>query len=163
MNQKKSFPNLTRNLPDAHLAEIGRVVVEWSFLEGIVDLAIAALLNLSPNKGLLITQNIRGFRSRLDILKSLVSESLREGETVDEVKRVIKLVEKAYAERNKIAHALWWGLDAPNYPALMFRKAGTPFDEMHPPQIRQIADDVRQASEKLSNFLAGKSFSWPPT
>jgi hypothetical protein len=73
----------------------------------------------------------------------------------------MKLVEKAYLDRNKIAHALWWGLDAPNSPALMFRKPGTPFDAMHPPDIKQIADEIRRASQELTEFLAGSPFSWP--
>lgn len=161
MSDDITKPNLTRDLPSDHLTEIGRVVVEWAFLEEVVNLGIAGILNRPIEQARLITTPIRNFRQRLTILKEFSKLTIKDDADQENLKRAFKAVETAYGERNKVAHGVWWGLDGPNYPSIRYTKPSAPFEELHTKDIRAIADSIRAASDDLTEFLSGQAPPWP--
>ena len=66
MSDDISKPKLTRDLPDDYLTENGRVAVEWTVLEEVVNLGIAGVLNRPIKQVQLITTPIRNFRQRFN-------------------------------------------------------------------------------------------------
>ena len=161
MSDKLSRPKLTRDLPVDHLTEIGRVVVEWAFLEEVVNLGIAGLLNRPIEQAQLITTPIRNFRQRLAILKEFSKLTAKDDADREHLKRAVSAVERAYNERNKVAHGVWWGLEGSNHPSLRYTKPSAPFEELHTRDIRAIADNIRAASDDLAEFLTGEAPPWP--
>lgn len=162
MSDPTNLPTLTRDVPDAVLTEIGRAVVEWSFLEEIVNLGIAGMLKMDPKFSRRITGPIRNFRQRQQILRNLCEVSLKDKKDRERFKETFKAIDDAYTERNQLAHAVWWGLEDANGPVLQFVKPGTPFQDKHPHQIHHAALKIRSAADALTDFLVGPGkFSWP--
>jgi hypothetical protein len=163
LEKDKRTYKLTREIPDTHLAEIGRVVVEWSFLEEVVNLGIAGLLSLPIAKARLITGPIRGFRQRLQILRSLAELTLEDKDDRAAFKDVFKAVEDAYAESNRMAHAVWWGLEDDDARALQFVTTDKPLNDLGEHHIHLAAIKVRSATDALTRFLTGpeNSYRWP--
>lgn len=155
---------LTRDIPDRYLTEIGRAVVEWSFLEDIVNLGISGLLKLSPAMGRKITLPIRNFRQRLQILKSLTEATAKGDADKEAFKLTFKVIEDAYKERNHLAHAVWWAADEIDNRIIQIVKPGDPITDHSVESIRQASIKIRAASDALTNFLAGpEGFEWPKT
>ncbi len=99
-----ALPNF--NLPKDAFAAIGEVMVLWSWMQGMMDVAIYSMLQTKPSKGAWITAPLR-YNARMDILKSIGFNYFSDNpDAHDEFKKHIKEIGACYTERNRIDHAL---------------------------------------------------------
>lgn len=96
-------------IQDNHLRAIGAVVVNWSAVEMVLELAILGLYQISPDRGLVLTANL-SFQNKLTMLRILATEGAIEDQVeADNLLTILKRIEAASIERNKIVHGLWGG------------------------------------------------------
>lgn len=109
LNHASAFADLT----EAQYAAIGRVMVESSNLEHLVERLLIRLARTPDFLGLTLTNPIGSVR-RLDALKTLVDVHRRryschfvESEVLDELQDAARNVDKFRIDRNKFAHYCW--------------------------------------------------------
>jgi hypothetical protein len=92
---------------DNHLRAIGAVVVNWSAIEMVMELTILGLYEISPDRGLVITSNL-SFQNKMTILRILAERGavVDTGEA-DKLTDILKRIDAAHIQRNRIAHSLW--------------------------------------------------------
>jgi hypothetical protein len=148
----KTGPELP--VTDDHYKAIGKVAVEWSWLEASVEVAIWRLLGVEADEGRAITTHIAP-RIRLDMLLSLVS--LRTvAPTHKALGMLLEEIRKAGGERNDIVHGFWSGVhfDGPE-PIAELPKASARgivrFDvrRMTAAQIEAVADHIFRLNNQL--------------
>jgi hypothetical protein len=92
---------------DDHLRAIGAVMVNWSALEMVMETLILGLYEIKPDRGLVLTANL-SFQNKLTILRILATKgAIKEAGEMDQAVALLKKIEDAHIERNKIAHGLW--------------------------------------------------------
>ena len=148
----KTGPELP--VTDDHYKAIGKVAVEWSWLESTVEVAIWRLLGVEADEGRAITTHVAP-RIRLDMLLSLVSirtispSHKALGSLLDEIREV-------GGKRNDIVHGFWSGVhfDRPE-PAAEVSKVSArgvvKFDvrEMTATKIEAVADRIFRLNREL--------------
>src|SRR5205823_13129487 len=94
-------------MSDNHLRAIGAIVVNWSGLEMLMELAILGFYDITLDRGLVLTSNI-GFQSRLTLLRILATKGgIKDPTEAQACKQILNRLEAAYARRNAAAHGLW--------------------------------------------------------
>lgn len=109
LNHTGAFADLT----EVQYAAIGRVMVESSNLEHLVERLLIRLVRSPDFLGLTLTNPIGSVR-RLDALKTLIDVHRRryrchfvESTVLDELQNAAKDVDKFRIDRNKFAHYCW--------------------------------------------------------
>jgi hypothetical protein len=93
---------------DAHYTAIGKVAVEWSWLEAAIEVSIWRLLETSGQAGPAVTTHIAP-RVRLDIITALVS--LRTNKVQQEAfVSLVNQIKEAGLRRNSVIHGFWLGV-----------------------------------------------------
>ncbi len=99
------------DIPDEYLAEIGRVIVRWNKLEGLIELSLIELLGKDMTEGRsLVLFTHMAFPQKMDVLSALVNECLFNPaySWLKEYKPTVEpLLRDAAKRRNEIAHAKW--------------------------------------------------------
>jgi len=174
--EKPEITGPSRNLNTAHFAEIGRVVVYWSHLETLIEVAIWSMLGISTGQGAALTTPLR-YRQRMEVLRSLARQFFEDDSLLTKFKDTLNEIDNAYAERNKIDHAIWWSwgdIGPKDAPALRVRLTAkalpTPLvDQLTEKEIRQISADIERLMFALNDFLeahtlppfSSRERSWP--
>jgi hypothetical protein len=92
---------------DYHLRAIGAVVVNWQAIEMVMELTILGLYEISSDRGLVITSNL-SFQNKLTILQILALRgAVTDKGEANNLTEILKRIEVANKERNKIVHGLW--------------------------------------------------------
>jgi hypothetical protein len=92
---------------DHHLRAIGAVVVNWQAIEMVMELTILGLYEISPDRGLVITSNL-SFQNKLTILQILALRgAVTDKDEANNLTDILKRIEAASRERNRIVHGLW--------------------------------------------------------
>ena len=155
------------NLPTQTFAAIGRVMVLWSHMQAMMDVAIYSMLGTKPSKGAWITAPLR-YNARMDILKSVGWNFFRDDEKLRKAfQGHLTEINNCYADRNKIDHALWWHFGTDTMPSIRVRvtaKAISPPDvqTMTAKEIRAIATRIHDEMHALNDFLEAHTPP-PPT
>lgn len=139
------------------LEAIGKVMVEWAYIEHMMEIAIWKLSNLNERKGMCFTAKINNL-TKFNILRSLGCELF--GENSAEHKELLKISQDfkdASELRNGIAHAKWQKSET-NGEALQIRiKVGKKLDHdspsVSPESLRQIAVNFEEIGHDLMYFL----------
>jgi len=105
-----SFPGKSPSIvSDHHLRAIGAVIVNWSMLEIIMETAILGLYEITPDRGLVITNNL-GFQSKLTILRILaLNGAIKDKDQARKWTALLQRIELTAPKRNHIAHGIWGG------------------------------------------------------
>ena len=94
-------------ISDDHLRAIGAVVVNWSVMEMTLETVILGLYEVSPDRGLVLTNNI-SFQSKLTILRILAEHGgVKDEAEAANLKSLLKRIEDVGNSRNTIVHSLW--------------------------------------------------------
>jgi len=100
-------------LTDAQFSALGRVLVESSNIDHLIERIIARLLRAPDHPTLVITSQL-GYYQRLKALKILIDTHRRRYQsklinetTLDKLSDLIKQVDQFRIDRNRCAHYLW--------------------------------------------------------
>jgi hypothetical protein len=103
---------------DYHLRAIGAVVVNWQAIEMVMELTILGLYEISPDRGLVISSNL-SFQNKLTILQILALRgAVTDKGEANNLTDILKRVEAASRERNRIVHGLWGPSDVQGIASL---------------------------------------------
>lgn len=150
MNEQKLEPTL----PQSVLAAVGRVVVNFNYLEQWVSFYIAFLLGGTGNDSQQlgrIMANALSFRNLLDVLGSLYRFRTNGGEEFEDLLRRLGSAEE---ERNRVVHSIW---GAGVEPGTVLRVKGAKkrhgrklnITEMTIAEVAKIADDIAELSSNV--------------
>ena len=138
-----------------HLRSIGLVTVQWSYLEAVIEFGLWGLLSLTQFKGRNVTTHI-GHITRIEILMNLIGEEPG-AEAREELAALVKQIEVARIDRNKIAHAVYIDGGEPKYAHAMRHTARsglkTKVDFLTTEQIDAIANNILKVRVELQEFL----------
>jgi hypothetical protein len=98
----------TVTIPDDYLIAIGKVCVQWSTLEGIMEMMIAKLSGFEnyDNRSKIMISHM-AWPMRVDILSALAAELLEKYPRLRDYPKVLELLKKAQQGRNRIVHGMW--------------------------------------------------------
>jgi hypothetical protein len=145
-------------ITDDHKKELGRLCINFQYLEVNICLLTWSLIGANQTVGQIITTNM-SFSRICDILVGL--SKYRFGEDASTTTTIVKLVKQAShieQERNKFIHSYWITDDSSGsvgrFKFSLNRNKG--FDESHPDvdvqQLREIADEAVQLSKKFTDL-----------
>jgi hypothetical protein len=105
----------TVTIPDDYLIAIGKVCVQWSTLEGIMEMMIAKLAGFQnyDNRSKIMISHM-AWPMRVDILSALAVELLEKYPRLKDYPKVLELLKKAQQGRNRIVHGMWGSDEAGN-------------------------------------------------
>jgi hypothetical protein len=144
---KKDDFRWSSRLPDLHrdqLAEIGRFVVCWSFLDEHVSVALASLLRLNTNQQLAVTLPIRDLSTRLAIMLGLVQQTDR-NVAERELRPIVDEIMRLYEVRNALTNRPWWSSSKNEFYSFNLSPDKLPF---HPEERWQLRD-LQRASKSI--------------
>lgn len=149
---------LDRELPKDTFAAIGEVIVHWSHLETLIDVAIYSMMGLKPSKGAWITTGLR-FNGKMGTLQSIAINFFKgKKDTLDLFNKQVGEIQHCYGERNRIDHAIWWHLGPDAFPSLRVRVTAQNIsppevNQMGPKEIRRIGERISKAMHSFNDFL----------
>ena len=157
------------NLPEEYLTSIGRAIVCFNILEGLltddINYMIAMLVVRDPpvvnlRIGRILTANA-SFSRKIDLLAALYRELSGTEEEPAELNTLLKRAAQAEEKRNKVVHSFWAGSTRPGtISRLKFtvkRKRGlvTEFEQMTPQEVDDIADFIDEVAFEAAQFSSG--------
>ena len=153
----------------AHLEAIGRITVEWSYLESVVEAGIWGFTTLDRSFGRIMTADLF-IRPRLIVLTNLGHRRLGAGGR-RRLDNIIKAIRDLQSQRNDIIHGNWSLSGRPDQVIRMrYRKKSKgpegkklgyvdrEITEMSPEDLRSIADEISKISKRLRKFLQTVGF-----
>ena len=141
---------------DNHFQVIGMILVLWSYIEMAMECAICRLYDINMDRGLVLTSNI-GFQSRVSLLRILAKRgAIEDAEAAKECLSLLSRIEKGYADRNAVAHALWSGTDDPAVAQRMaIRAKGSRLRCIQEPvHLSELADTLARLDTIRREFAA---------
>ena len=148
----------SRHLPKDVLAAIGDVIVHWSHLETLMDVAIYSMLSVRPGKGAWVTAALR-LNARLDVLRSVGGNFFKDKpDLLKAFNTHVTEISNCYIDRNSIDHAIWWHFGPDETPSVRVRvtaKAIAPPDvkPMTAGDILKIRDRIDKEFVEFDKFL----------
>ncbi len=156
----------TPELSDEQLRAIGRISVKFSFLEFLVKICIMHLLGTDNDRATVVTAQmpfrqlvdtfVRPYRRRFPMQEKELSPAQRA--TLVTFKEMVKRIDKAGEDRNRIVH-FWWEPEGFTGKAFGqgWSKRGRAwfqptFVKMTSAELDGIADRIGAVSEKVRGF-----------
>lgn len=150
---------LTKDL----FADIGRVAVEWAYLENQIDLWISDFLGNPDNCEIESVLNIP-FKKRMRLWRDLLEQEQMNPEATALLLTVIDKASNLRDRRDLVIHGRW-GLNPLSDNAdgvVMWRFTDTWNVEIHPikrDQLKKLAERIRALTEELVEF--GQKHGYP--
>jgi hypothetical protein len=116
------MPEVKIDLTKEHYAGIGRVAVEWSEFEFLVDISTLMLAKIKMKAGFCLTAQIAGAARKLDAYIALAQVLGAEKKTVKALNAFAKDTIGLTEQRNRIIHDTWSALGGPHRFELTARK-----------------------------------------
>jgi hypothetical protein len=99
---------IARELKPAHLEQIGRVAVNWSFLEYDIKTVVLHSLNIKEAQLNAVVGRFLNAERLIDAAKQLVSS--QHPDLADRVAELCRLANASRKRRNEMLHDLWFGV-----------------------------------------------------
>ena len=93
-------------IPDDYLQAIGRLTIDWTYIEYYVDRALCVIAEMKTYDGLSIFTHVH-FETKLTTLKNLVERKVSDAGLKTEWSEVVKEINRLKPKRNLIVHSLW--------------------------------------------------------
>ena len=142
-------------IENRHYEAIGRVVVNWSFLESTVDTWSMNLTKISVRQGLCFTAQISGIGRKLDAFIALARLRKLPENLVKELEKFSQSAQGQAERRNRIVHDSWFFA----HPALPHRLEITARRKLivreHPTsteELMKFANEIYDIQEKFESF-----------
>lgn len=145
---------------------IGGISAYWSVTEYMCDQALSVLLRIDANLSRRITMPVVDFRVRLEILKSVSSQTIEDERTLEEFLAILEKIAAASLERDNVLHSVWFNLGYEDMTdtKLSFEAGDTPIigsTKYKPPELERVLDQTKEATEALTTFLLDR-LGMPP-
>ena len=145
---------------------IGGIAAYWSVTEYMCDQALSVLLRIDSNLSRCITLPVVDFRMRLEILKSVSSQTIEDEQTLKDFLAVLENIATASRKRDNVLHSVWFNLGYEDMTdtKLSFEPGNTPIagsTKYKPPELKRVLDQTKQATEALTTFLVDR-LGMPP-
>jgi len=149
----------TVTIPDDYLIAIGKVCVQWSTLEGIMEMMIAKLAGFAnyDNRSKIMISHM-AWPMRVDILSALAVELVDTYPRLKDYPKVLELLKRAQQGRNRIVHGMWGSDEHGNVQTLRATARGKlklSMDTVTLKEIRAIQEDINVAASALYNLVIG--------
>jgi hypothetical protein len=149
------------NIPEPYLAAIGRVAVNWCYLESLMELAIGKLaaFDLNDPRGVILTAHMT-WPQKMDVLEALVHALETDyPHLTNKFEATKPLLTQAQKGRNRIVHGQWGdhpekGIVKVRYSARGKLKYG--IDPVSLDEIKGISLDIGNASLSLIRMTVNK-------
>lgn len=146
------------DLPDDYLTEVGRVAIEWSHLEFVVEEVIWTLLRLpwGSDEARAVTAHIP-FRVRLDIISSLLRPKEVPPQGLQEWNELLKEINAQHEWRNLVVHHEWRS-GSPTKQMIYRRSARTKGVSTTPYEapldaVKETAADIVSVRARITTWL----------
>lgn len=154
---------------EADLAALGRYVVDYSRLEGILASSISAMLEAAPYAGPMIVSTVS--TQQLRKLMTQLAPRYADGDDKERLTTLIKRVQVEEERRNVLLHSVW--LEHFSQPSLLVRwkvrvsaRPGN-MEELptsalvaHAQAVQELATELEELVQKIM-IAAGRP--WPPS
>ncbi len=154
---------------EADLAALGRYVVDYSRLEGILALSISAMLEAAPYAGPMIVSTV----STQKLLKLMTQLAPRfvDGDDKERMTTLIKRVHREEDRRNVLLHSVWlehfsqpgllvrWKVRVSTQPGSM-EKLPTSALVAYAQDVKELAMELEELVQKIM-IMSGRP--WPPS
>jgi hypothetical protein len=154
---------------EADLAALGRYIVEYSRLEGILALSISAMLEAAPYAGPMIVSTMS--TQKLLKLMTHLAPRYADGDNKERLIALIKRVQREEDRRNVLLHSVW--LEHFSQPGLLVRwkvrvsaqpgnmeELPTSMLVAHAQDVQELATELEELMQKIM-ITAGRP--WPPS
>lgn len=146
--------------------QIGAIAAYWSVTEYMCDQALSVLLRIDSNLARCITMPVVDFRVRLEMLKSISSETIEDEQMLETFLSILEEIGAASRERDDVLHSVWFNLGYEDITSTKFSfEAGdTPIigsTKYKPPELKRILDRTKEATEALTSFML-EQLGMPP-
>jgi len=142
---------------DDHLKAMGLITVNFSLLENTIAFIIWLLLGLDQQTGQIITSEL-SFRRLLELFSSLCRNKKNDKVTLEKLKTLLKRIEHAEQERNKIIHSMWtagndeetitrFKITAKIRNGLMHQ-----YEQLKVEHLNKIADEIAEVAAAVHDF-----------
>jgi hypothetical protein len=157
-------------MSEPHLAAIGMVVIESTYLEKFIERLIWWLCKVNPKQGKFLTARML-MDSRLDLLSDLAKPKIKDPSRRQVLTTLISDLKNVNNERNVVVHGLW--TPQPKLPiapsgiieweaiAIKERWKDPPL-KMSPDQIVEVARSISSGYLDLASFVTKEWPKWPP-
>jgi hypothetical protein len=141
-----------------HLAAIGRVAVQWTFLENTIEMLVWQLASLKQPLAQAVTTHIPTL-TLIDIANSLAHRLIAESGLDAKLKGLLNHISQSLRpKRNSVVHGIWGPAPTPDKVVLMETTARGVLkfkfgEEMTAEDIMQIAADIDKANWQLTNLV----------
>ena len=156
-NRAKPRPMVEHSIPEPLLTRIGDITVSFATLELQMQLLIDVLLVNEIRVTQIVTAELP-FRALLPLATSLYRERHGEDADFDELREVLKRVEKVEQDRNLVMHSTWAIQDdgtiaLAKTTARLKRGLHVRIEPMGAAELKEIAEDVRQVGDEIFMFM----------
>jgi hypothetical protein len=152
-----------------HLSAIGRVVVQWTFLEKTIETLVWILAPLDQPRAQAVTTHLQTL-ALIDIANTLMHQHLPDADLQKQLKTQLQYISSQLRpRRNSVVHGLWGPTSTTDKIALLETTARGVLkfkvgEEMTANDIYQVAADIDEANFRLMNlsFKIQASLASPP-
>lgn len=143
---------------DEHLSAIGRVALQWNFVEKNLELLIWEMAPLIQPKAQAVTTHLSN-QLLIDMAKSLVHEAIEDQTLKDTLRKHLDYISNDLRpKRNRIIHGIWGPTASADKIALLETTARGRVkfrvgDEMTANDILEIASEIDEANFQLSKLI----------
>lgn len=140
---------------------IGTFVMRLSFLHVVLEINLWSLMGINQTNGRILTEDLPLSKLTQRIYQ-VVKEKNPKPETLKDLKKILKELEKVNEERNRLAHGFWSFPD--NGPPQIILKKG-PLVSKNAPTYLDIRLWIERADKFLDDFTRciSKIYSAQPT
>jgi hypothetical protein len=146
----------TVNLPDVYLIAIGKVCMQWSLLENMMEMMISKMAGFPlRDRRPKIMINHMAWPMRVDIFSALSNELVAEHPRLKDYPKVLTLLKKAQEGRNRIVHGMWGSEDGKvtTLRASARGKLKLTMEQVDVKEIDAILEDIHVAAAALYNLV----------
>jgi hypothetical protein len=148
------------SVSDAVLKALGRVTVNFQFLESNLSIATWTLISTDQRIGQIVTQNL-SFSKLCVVFSALVTHRAKNPTAVEEVQQLMKKASELEQRRNAFMHSSWATSEgrpdagSVRLKSSMDRKKGWKLnaEELTPEAINHVADDMTELVNALLNWI----------
>jgi hypothetical protein len=146
---------ILESVPRDFATEVGRVAINWSLLETMVDRAIGSILRVRGELLGAMTTGL-GIQMRIDMLESL-SATLRHKRQRQTLEEIIQAIKDKQSDQNFIIHAAWISASDPDVQGYVLRRKKPRVELWTWEDIARVATEINEIQGRLFGWVMGRT------
>lgn len=150
--------NASVTIPEAYLAAIGKVCVQWSILENVLEMMIIKLagMDIGDSRSKIMINHM-SWPQKVDILSAMANELVNGYPRLKDHGTTLPLLKKAQDGRNRIVHGSWANDDGEVklMRATARGKLKLYMDKITVKEIEEVVDAIHVAIAAIYNLVVG--------